>query len=196
MRNDDRFDSLIKKYASEHRLPWLLIKAQIWAESGFNPAAQSACGAKGLMQLMPETDFAIDGHADGFDPEGNISDGVRYDRWLYDRFPEIPKADERLQFMLAAYNCGRGYINAALRLARECEFGYQGKALRAGDWQFWSYAKSFLAVPGCRVKGHAPDFCQVWDYVEKVWKKYQQYKGEATEVGVYPPDHTARNDRK
>jgi SLT domain-containing protein len=202
--DENRFDDLIRKYASEHRLPWLLIKGQIWAESGFNPVAQSDHGAMGLMQLMPDTarEMGLDTH-EIFDPEKNIEAGVKYDRVQYDHLPEIPRADERLQFMLAAYNCGRGYINQALRLARETEFGHQPKVLRPGEWQTWTYSKSFLAVPGCRVNGKGPDFWQVWNYVESIWKKYQQYRNQVDLVdeadkktGIYPPGWTARNSNR
>lgn len=204
MTNEDRFDNLIRKYANQYFLPWLLVKSQIAQESQFDPCAQSAHGAMGLMQLMPETarEMGLE-MRDIFDPEKNIGAGVKYDRVQYDHLPEIPRADERLQFMLACYNAGRGYVNVALRLARVTEFGYQPNVLRPGDWQFWSYAKSFLAVPGCRVNGKGPDFMQVWNYVEKIWKKYLQYKSQVDVVdgvdevdkkpGAYPPDFTARN---
>ena len=102
------YDALIKKWASHYQFPWRLIKAQVWQESCFDQQAVSSCGAKGLMQLMPETDFWLDQDYDAFDPDGNIENGVRYDRWLWDHFPEIPNPEERISFMLAAYNGGRG----------------------------------------------------------------------------------------
>jgi len=179
--NENRFDPLIKKYSEKYNLPWPLVKAQVWAESSFNPDALSPCGAKGLMQLMPATaEELLTGDrrratGDLFDPELNIELGVRYDRVQFDHFPEIPKIEERYKFMLASYNCGRGYVNQALRLARMAEFGFQPLAARPGRWQTWDFTKPFLAVPGCVVNGRRPDFEQVWDYVEKIWKKYQGY---------------------
>jgi membrane-bound lytic murein transglycosylase F len=187
MKDENRFDDLIKKYATLHRLPWLLIKAQIWAESNFDPNAVSPCGAKGLMQLMPgtaremftaefERQYDEYDAEKPFDPEVNIDLGVKYDRFLYGRFPEIPLADERMKFMLAAYNCGRAYINQALRLAREVEFGFQPKVLPPGEWQTWEYSCTFLSVPLCEVKGKRPDYRQVWKYVLRVWTKYLQLR--------------------
>ena len=181
---EDLFDGLITTYA--HRFfseEWarasvpLLIKAQIWQESRFDPYAHSPAGAQRLMQLMPGTarEMRLDTH-EVFDPEKNIAAGIQYDRIQYDRFPEIPEREERLKFMLAAYNCGRGYINQALRLARETEFGFHPLALIRGKWMTWQYSCRFLGSPECTVAGRKPDFVQVWEYVEKVWKKYQEYR--------------------
>jgi membrane-bound lytic murein transglycosylase F len=180
MGEENRYDDLIRKYADRYSLPWLLIKAQVWAESNFNPNAISKCGARGLMQLMPDTDFWLDHDYDGFDPEGSIDNGVRFDRWLFSHFPEIPDLEERMKFMLASYNCGRGYVNRALHLAQEDEFGFKPLAARPGKWQTWNYTCRLLASPECFVeikgKKHHADFLQVWDYVEKIWKRYQKYR--------------------
>jgi hypothetical protein len=101
----------------------LLMKAQIWQESRFNPDCQSLCGGKGLMQLMPETAKEMSQatvrksqeNPDLFDPETNINLGIKYDRVQFDHFPEISEREEQLMFMLGAYNCGRGYdINVEL----------------------------------------------------------------------------------
>ena len=111
MTETNLYDPLIRTAADKYRLPFYLIKAQILAESGFNPKAVSPCGAKGLMQLMPETakEMTTVDHgpqtADLFDPETNIELGVKYDRWIFDHFQEISNKDERMKFMLAAYNC-------------------------------------------------------------------------------------------
>ena len=48
-------DSLIAHSASAFQLDRALIKAVIKVESDFNPKVVSRKGAKGLMQLMPET---------------------------------------------------------------------------------------------------------------------------------------------
>ena len=69
------------------------------AESGYNPRAISKAGAKGLMQLMPNTAQAL-GVEDVFNPQQNISGGVRYFKQLMNRF----NGDFKLA--LAAYNAG------------------------------------------------------------------------------------------
>jgi Transglycosylase SLT domain len=92
-------DSLIGAVATRYGVSVDLIAAIIEAESEFNPRAVSRTGARGLMQLMPET-AAILGVGDPFDPRENIDAGVRHLRSLMDRF------DGNLPLVLAAYNAG------------------------------------------------------------------------------------------
>lgn len=169
-----KFDHFIQKWADRYQLPWRLIKAQVWQESAFDPQAVSPCGAMGLMQLMPATarEMGLDTH-EVFDPDWNIFGGCKYDRIQYDHFPEIPDPEERLSFMLAAYNGGRGYINRAIELAYEQEFGERMPKAhkgRAGGWQHWS--RVAVSLYGVVLSGKRPDVNQIVGYVEKVWGKY------------------------
>ncbi len=92
-------ETLITQAARTYNLEPALIKAVIKAESGFDPRAVSFKGAKGLMQLMPETAREMN-VADAFNPRENIAGGSRYLRYLLDRY----KGDMKLA--LAAYNMG------------------------------------------------------------------------------------------
>src|SRR5438309_5687592 len=92
-------DSLIRAVAARYGVPVDLIAAIIEAESEFNPRAVSRTGARGLMQLMPET-AAMLGVSDPFDPLENIEGGVRHLCSLMDRF------NGNLPLVLAAYNAG------------------------------------------------------------------------------------------
>ena len=76
-----------------------LVNSVIHAESGFNAHAISPKGARGLMQLMPQTAGQL-GVNDAFDPEANVTGGSRYLRELLERYNfDLIKA-------LAAYNAG------------------------------------------------------------------------------------------
>jgi len=90
---------IILKAANRHEVDPALIKAIIMVESSYNPKAISRRGAKGLMQLMPKTAEVL-GVGDSFNPEQNITAGVRHFKSLLDRF----KGDVKLA--LAAYNAG------------------------------------------------------------------------------------------
>lgn len=146
-----------------------------------NPQAVSNCGAKGLLQLMPATDLAIDGDSDGFDPAGNIDNGVRYLAEQFGKLGEIPSPADRLRFALAAYNGGRGYVNRALELAREAcgqpvSFAAWKKAgMPSGQWQAWSFSHPFFADERCQVKGKHPDHRQMTDYVAHIEARYRFY---------------------
>jgi soluble lytic murein transglycosylase-like protein len=93
------FHPIILQEAGRHEIDPALVKAIIMAESGYNPNAISEKGAKGLMQLMPSTAQAL-GVEDAFNPQQNISGGVRYFKKLVNRF------DGDIKLALAAYNAG------------------------------------------------------------------------------------------
>lgn len=68
-------------YARHYRVPVPLVQAIIQRESNWRPCVVSAKGAKGLMQLMPETARRL-GVKDSCNINQNISGGVRYLAWL------------------------------------------------------------------------------------------------------------------
>src|ERR1039457_6862689 len=68
-------DSYIDRYAGQYHVDPILVRAVIQVESDFNPRCISNKGARGLMQLMPETARQY-GVRNIFDPEDNIHGGV------------------------------------------------------------------------------------------------------------------------
>jgi soluble lytic murein transglycosylase-like protein len=100
------FGDLIYETAQRHSLNPALVAAVVKAESAFNRRAVSSKGAQGLMQLMPATGHRFGLAAvDAFDPAKNLDAGVRYLRWLIDRF------QGRLTHAIAAYNAGEGAVD-------------------------------------------------------------------------------------
>jgi soluble lytic murein transglycosylase-like protein len=91
-------DRSVKASAQAAGIDPALIQAIISAESGFDSHATSRAGARGLMQLMPETAASL-GVADAYDPQQNVRGGTRYLRELLDRFGTVELA-------VAAYNAG------------------------------------------------------------------------------------------
>lgn len=97
---------IIETAAKVNELQVKLVRAVIEQESGFRPCAVSRKGAKGLMQIMPDT--AADLHVkDPFDPQENIAAGAKYLKQLLDKY----KGDNKLA--LAAYNAGPAAVDAA-----------------------------------------------------------------------------------
>jgi len=80
-----------------------LVRAVIKTESNFNRWAVSNKGALGLMQLIPDTGRRY-GVRDFFDPQQNVDGGVRYLRFLLDKF------NGNLDLSLAAYNAGENLV--------------------------------------------------------------------------------------
>ncbi len=93
------YQNLIHEEASRHSINPELIKTIISVESAWNPYAVSKKGAMGLMQIMPETASELN-LRDPFDPEENIRAGIRYLKYLLDRF------NGDLILAIAAYNAG------------------------------------------------------------------------------------------
>jgi soluble lytic murein transglycosylase-like protein len=102
-RDSNEYDSLISEFSKKYRVDFALIKAIIRAESGFNPRAVSRKGAKGLMQLMPETASRVN-VSNIFSPRENIEGGVRYFKYLLSLF------NNDLRLSLAAYNAGENIV--------------------------------------------------------------------------------------
>ncbi|MCB0827274.1 MAG: lytic transglycosylase domain-containing protein [Solirubrobacterales bacterium] len=104
-----RHENVIRQQSEEKGVDAALIAAVIYSESRFNDQTSDA-GARGLMQITPETakeieklsggtEFVLD---DLSDPELNIRYGTFYLRHLLDQFGGDQVA------ALAAYNAGPG----------------------------------------------------------------------------------------
>ena len=108
-----KYEDLIDRYSQEYQLDPGLVCAVIYAESGFDPKAVSVDGARGVMQIMPDTGDWIAGKLDMddydadmlFEPEVNIRFGCWMLNYLYGRFSGDAKK------ALAAYNAGQGNVD-------------------------------------------------------------------------------------
>jgi len=116
----DRYDATIRAEAAAKGLDPRLVKSVIAAESEFTARAQSPAGARGLMQVMPETaaSVGVPGHL-LFDPIANIRAGTRYLAYLFGRawarfhLRGVPYADAPawlVRRIIAAYNAGPRWI--------------------------------------------------------------------------------------
>jgi soluble lytic murein transglycosylase len=155
-----RHDDIIRQQAADKDLDPALIAGVIYAESHFRDQTSEA-GAKGLMQLMPETADYIAEKSGGTafvqgdlaTPQVNISYGSWYLRYL------LQKYDGRLVLALAAYNAGEGKVDEWVAGA-----GARGETFRAAD--------------------HIP-FAETRHYVERVLDARERYRRTyARELGL------------
>ena len=94
----------VEEAAAKERLEPALLRAVIKVESNFNHKAVSRVGAKGLMQIMPNT-AAVMGRKEALkSPKANVMAGAKYLRELINNF------DGNLKHALAAYNAGPGAV--------------------------------------------------------------------------------------
>lgn len=107
-----RHDDIIRQQAREKGVDADLIAAVIYAESRFRDQTSEA-GARGLMQITPETAVVIEDLSGGetfvledlANPDLNIRYGTFYLRHLLDRYGGNEVA------ALAAYNAGSGHVD-------------------------------------------------------------------------------------
>ncbi len=98
-----RYDPVIREAATLYQIPEQLVRAVIRCESDYDPRAVSVSGARGLMQLMPDT-ASLMLVRDIDDPRENIFGGVRLLRVLANEF------NGDLELTVAAYNAGDGAV--------------------------------------------------------------------------------------
>jgi peptidoglycan lytic transglycosylase len=114
-----RHEDIIRQQAHEKRLDPALVAAVIYTESRFRDQTSNA-GAKGLMQLTPDTAKFVERLSGGStfelsdlsSPQVNIAYGTYYLRYLLDRYGD----NEALA--LAAYNGGEGNVDRWVDAAR------------------------------------------------------------------------------
>lgn len=113
-----KYKAAFKAVAKQYQLPWTLLAAQSYQESGWNAAARSPTGVRGLMMLTQNTAKAM-GVAQRTDPMQSIKGGAKYLDKMLKRIPEDVANADRVWFALAAYNVGFAHLLDARALARQ-----------------------------------------------------------------------------
>ncbi len=137
--------------AYDNHIDPYLVFAIIRVESKFQPTAESPVGARGLMQIMPETAQWIASQqgieefdaADLHEPEVNIQFGCWYIANLSQEF------NDNLPLVIAAYNAGRGQV---------------GEWLQSGEWD--GSLEGVKDIP----------FVETKQYIENVMQNYEAYR--------------------
>ena len=118
-----RYDAHLQQYSKRYfgaDFDWRWWKAQAIAESALDSTAQSWCGARGVMQVMPGTwkDMAPKlGLTNPWEVRQSIQAGIYYDARMWAIWKAPRPLVERVAFTLASYNAGAGNILKAQRIA-------------------------------------------------------------------------------
>jgi membrane-bound lytic murein transglycosylase MltF len=109
LRKFQQMVELFKRYAGQYRFDYLMISAQAYQESGLDQSVRSKAGAVGVMQVLPKTARdPVVGIPDVTKLDNNIHAGVKYLRFMTDRYFNEPGVDQtnRTLFAFASYNAG------------------------------------------------------------------------------------------
>lgn len=154
----------------------------IQTESGGNPNAVSPVGARGLMQVMPETAKAP---GSGIKPsDGSQADDVRVGRELL--AAHIKRYGGDLGKAWAAYNAGQGWVDAAVSLADKAQPG-----TKEADW-FWQLTYGDVKLNG-KSRSEA-NRKQTQDYVTKNMAAFESGGGAGAKPTFADVDAGLRAD--
>jgi len=105
---------LFRTYGDKYDLPWLLIAAQAYQESGIDQSKRNPSGAVGVMQIKPSTAEGSPILIKGVETDmaRNIEAGAKYLRFIADQYYADEPMDRlnRGIFAVASYNAGPARI--------------------------------------------------------------------------------------
>lgn len=171
-----RFDEFFKKYANQYGFDWRLLASISFHESNFLTNSASWKGASGLMGLMPRTAQALGVSANQlYDPEQNIKAACKLLVKLEKYFSSIENREERIKYVLGAYNAGQAHILDAQALAVK-----YGK-----DPRNWEDVESYLLLKS-QPEYYNDSVCKVGylrgketvNYVSNVLERWGYYKNK------------------
>ncbi|GHV32393.1 lytic transglycosylase F [Bacteroidia bacterium] len=173
-----QFDEFFKKYAKQYGYDWRLLASISWQESNFLTNSVSWKGASGLMGLMPLTAQALGVSGDElYDPEQNIKAACKLLVKLEKYFSSIENSEERIKYVLSAYNAGQVHVLDAQALA-----GKYGK-----DSENWEDVEPYLLLKS-QPEYYNDSVCRAGylrgketvDYVSSVMSRWDYYKNYAS----------------
>ncbi|MCH5247962.1 MAG: transglycosylase SLT domain-containing protein [Muribaculaceae bacterium] len=118
------FDDLFKKHAASINWDWKLLASMGFTESHFDSTVVSWAGARGIMQIMPRTAkaFGLDENKITINND-NIETATKIIKSLDNSLKnDVPDPQERLKFIIAAYNSGIAHVKDAISIAKA--YGY------------------------------------------------------------------------
>jgi len=188
------YDHHVGEAAQLHQVSPDLVKAVISVESEFDQWAVSSKGARGLMQLMPDTARRL-GVGDSFDARQNIFAGTQYLRQMLDQF------GGDVDLALAAYNAGpnavlryggippyretRGYVQ---KVQSQLGEGFSGPAPGSTAAAFYTPSNGSLRAPAPARPAARPR--RVEPARPRTYYRWRDERGVAHVAEAPPPEGT------
>lgn len=169
-----KYDKEIKKYSKLINWDWRLLASLIYQESQFQPNIKGWSGAFGIMQMMPQTAKRFGIHEKSTVAE-QIYAGVKLKVFIDNILPkEISNEEERIKFILAAYNVGFEHVMDARNLARK--YG-KNPNIWTDNVDYFMKMKSFPKYYNDPVVkyGYARGY-ETYKFVIQVLERYNHYK--------------------
>jgi soluble lytic murein transglycosylase len=132
----------ISTWSADRKLNPMLVTALIRQESRFEPTIQSAVGATGLMQIMPETasEIASQIKVKNYKLE-NVDDNIKFGTWYLDSTHKTYQGNSMLA--VASYNAGPGAVSEWLSQSKTQDTDEFVESIRYDETK--GYVKSVFA---------------------------------------------------
>jgi membrane-bound lytic murein transglycosylase F len=173
------YDAIFKKHAADTGADWRLLVAVGYVESHFMNNIVSWAGAKGVMQIMPITARAYGVSTDLLsNPDVNIKVGAKLLQTLDKSFKnKVKNQNERLKFVLAAYNSGIAHVLDAMALAEK--HGYDSSRWEGNVRETLTLKSHPEYYNDPVVKYGYFRATETVEFVDKVQKAYSHYRTKA-----------------
>jgi membrane-bound lytic murein transglycosylase F len=113
-----KYEDIFKNAGKKYNIPWIILAAQSYQESHWNPRAKSFTGVRGMMMLTNDTAKLL-GVKNRLSAKQSIYGGAKYIDMLRKEFPKNLEGKNLWAFTLAAYNVGLGHIHDAQSLTMQ-----------------------------------------------------------------------------
>lgn len=113
-----RYKKYFKAAGEKYDIPWMVLAAQSYQESHWNPQAKSYTGVRGMMMLTNNTAKLL-GVKNRIDVKQSIFGGAKYLRVIEKKLDPAIEGKNRWAIVLASYNVGYGHILDAQDLAKK-----------------------------------------------------------------------------
>lgn len=167
------YDKYFKAAGKKYNVDWQLLAAIAYQESRFNASIEGFGGAYSMLQFMPNTGPKYGVYPDS-PPEVQIYGGMKKLAADFSYFNNIKDNEQKIKLVLATYNAGRGHIDDAVRLAEKYgldptkwDDNVEKMVINLSKQEFYRDE----VVKSGAMKGEFTS-----KYVEKVYKRYKEWK--------------------